>query len=81
MVDPTERGIVARALIDPRLLFRTTFANGKEASNPAVRAGGPRYPQLWDGVRPMYSARATAALPEACRHWQHPCARFPHREQ
>src|SRR5271167_4010546 len=29
---------------------------------------GPPLPQLWDGVRPMYRARAAAALPEACRH-------------
>ena len=40
---------------------------------PAVRAGGPCYPQLWDGVRRMYRARAAAALPEGrrfptCRH-------------
>src|SRR6266851_5639966 len=29
---------------------------------------GAPLPQLWDGVRPMYRARAAAALPEACRH-------------
>ena len=55
-----------------------------------IRRFGPGapLPQLWDGVRPMYRARATAALPEACRHVPYivlrlatPCARFPQREQ
>jgi len=35
-----------------------------------IRRFGPGapLPQLWDGVRPMYRARAAAALPEARRH-------------